>query len=195
MTRRDRNILKSMPLDDVCQEAEQGALKSAVCQCPAESRREKWSEVDQKLIEKEKELESLRLDFSRVVAERDEWQTRGLAWPKKKKIRYRSGVGMPTLAQKEMILKFKAGQTSWRTPEPSEDEGDDGETSEISSTESEPKLDHQPEDPSTALEKSPSQTGDSFDEAMEAARTDTQGSSANAKEVASASQPNQEEVQ
>ncbi|KAF3443043.1 hypothetical protein FNV43_RR16964 [Rhamnella rubrinervis] len=131
-----------------------------------------------------------------VVAERDEWQTRGLVWPQKKKIVYRKGVEDAYLrAQKKMILKFKAGQTSWRTPEPSEDEGDDGETSEISSTESEPKLDHQPKDPSTVQEKSPSPTRDSFDEAMEAARTNTPGASSNAKEVASASQPNQKEAQ
>ncbi|KAF3449517.1 hypothetical protein FNV43_RR10246 [Rhamnella rubrinervis] len=179
MTHHDRNILKSMPLDDVCQEAKQGALKvdnafkkktaaytnaiainktleadivqfkeTAVdANARAEQAEKKWSEAYQKLIEKEKELESLRLDFSR------------------------------------------------RTPEPNEDEGDDGETSEISSTESEPKLDHQTEDPSTVQEKSSSQTKDSFDEAMEAARTDTPGLSANAKEVASASQPNQEEAQ
>ncbi|KAF3440820.1 hypothetical protein FNV43_RR19106 [Rhamnella rubrinervis] len=140
MTRRDRNILKSMPLDDVCQEAEQGALKVdnafkkkaaaytnaiatnktleadivqlkeavADANARAEQAKKKWSEADQKLIEKEKELESLRLDFSRVVAERDEWQTRGLAWPKKKKIVYRKGVEDAYLrAQKEMILKFK----------------------------------------------------------------------------------------
>ncbi|KAF3450519.1 hypothetical protein FNV43_RR06604 [Rhamnella rubrinervis] len=87
----------------------------------------------------------------------------------------------------------RARRQKW-TPDPSEDEGDDGETSEISSTESEPKLDHQPEDPSLALEKSPTQTRDSFDEAMEEARTNTTGPSTNAKEVASASQPSQEEA-
>ncbi|KAF3454068.1 hypothetical protein FNV43_RR04515 [Rhamnella rubrinervis] len=108
MTRHDRNILKSMPLDDVCQEAEQGALKLAQtsrylyeavvkvdnafkkkaaaytnaittnktleadivqfkeaavdANARAEQVEKKWSEADQKLIEKEKELESLRLD-------------------------------------------------------------------------------------------------------------------------------------
>ncbi|KAF3451969.1 hypothetical protein FNV43_RR08065 [Rhamnella rubrinervis] len=40
--------------------------------------------------------------------ERDEWQTRGSAWPRKKKIVYRKGVEDAYLrAQKEMILKFK----------------------------------------------------------------------------------------
>ncbi|KAF3448123.1 hypothetical protein FNV43_RR08834 [Rhamnella rubrinervis] len=86
-------------------------------------------------LSKGEKLESFGLDFT--VTERDEWR-RGSAWPRKKKIVYRKGVEDAYLrAQKEMILKFEAGQTSWPTPEPSEDEGDDGETSEISSNESE----------------------------------------------------------
>ncbi|KAF3434751.1 hypothetical protein FNV43_RR21836 [Rhamnella rubrinervis] len=123
----DKSILKSMPLEDICHEAEQGALKLAQtskylyeavvkvdsafkkkveahssvvatnkileadilefkqaaidANARAEEAEKKWSEANQKLSEKERELESLRLDFSRVAAERDEWQTRGSAWP------------------------------------------------------------------------------------------------------------------
>ncbi|KAF3454944.1 hypothetical protein FNV43_RR05392 [Rhamnella rubrinervis] len=98
----------------------------------------KWSETDQKLAEKNKELEALA-DFSTRAAERDEVTSSSLAWPRKKKIAP-SGVEDAYLrAQKEMILKFKAGQTSWATPEPSEDDSDDGEGSEISSGEDEPE--------------------------------------------------------
>ncbi|KAF3433383.1 hypothetical protein FNV43_RR24485 [Rhamnella rubrinervis] len=83
---------------------------------------------------KNKKLEALKLDFSHVAAERDELQARVGAWPCKKKIVYRKGVEDAYLrAQKEMILKFKVGQTSWATPEPSEDDSDNGEASEISS--------------------------------------------------------------
>ncbi|KAF3450271.1 hypothetical protein FNV43_RR06351 [Rhamnella rubrinervis] len=156
----------------------------------------KWSETDQKLAEKNKELEALRLDFSHVAAERDELQARVGAWPRKKKIVYRKGVEDAYLrAQKEMILKFKAGQTSWATPEPSEDDSDDGEGSEISSGEDEPEPNNEsPEDCTPAPEKSSPHEKDSFDEAMEEARTNTAGPSTNAKEVASASQPSQEEA-
>ncbi|KAF3432381.1 hypothetical protein FNV43_RR27121 [Rhamnella rubrinervis] len=183
---RDRSILKAMSLEDIAQEAELGALKAE----------KKWSETDQKLAEKDKELEALKLDFSYMAAERDELQARARAWPRKKKIFYRKGVEDAYLrAQKEMILKFKAGQTSWATPEPSEDDSDDDEASEISSGEDEPEQNNEsPEDCTPALEKSSPHEKDSFDKAMEAARTNTTGPSANAKEVASARQPNQEEA-
>ncbi|KAF3454129.1 hypothetical protein FNV43_RR04576 [Rhamnella rubrinervis] len=109
------------------------------------------------------------------------------------KIVMRSGGALPE--PKEMILKFKAGQTSWATPEPSEDDSDDDEASEISSGEDEPEQNNEsPEDCTPAPEKSSPHEKDSFDEAMEVARTNTTGPSTNAKEVASASQPNQEEA-
>ncbi|KAF3432428.1 hypothetical protein FNV43_RR27168 [Rhamnella rubrinervis] len=95
-------------------------------------------------------------------------------------------------AQKEMILKFKAGQTSWPTPEPSEDEGDDGETSEISSNESESEHVGQPEVPPVVQEGSSYPTRDSFIEAMEAARTDIPEPNSNMEEVMSVPQPSQE---
>ncbi|KAF3444900.1 hypothetical protein FNV43_RR14593 [Rhamnella rubrinervis] len=167
MIRRDRSILKAMSLEDIAQEAELGALKATnktleannlhlkQATANANSLAEqaelkllqaemKWSETDQKLAEKNKELEALRLDFSHVAAERDELQARVGAWPRKKKIVYRKGVDDAYLrAKKEMILKFKAGQTSWATPEPSEDDSDDGEVSEISSGEDEPELNNE----------------------------------------------------
>ncbi|KAF3454143.1 hypothetical protein FNV43_RR04590 [Rhamnella rubrinervis] len=133
-------ILKSMPLEDICHEAKQGALK-----------------------------------------ERDEWHQ---ARPQKEKIVYRKGVEDAYLrAQKEMILKFKAGQTSWPTPEPSEDEGEDEETSEISSNESEPEHVGQQEDPLAVQEGCSSPTRDSFIETMEASRTDTPEPNSNMEEV------------
>ncbi|KAF3443048.1 hypothetical protein FNV43_RR16969 [Rhamnella rubrinervis] len=150
----------------------------------------KWSETDQKLAEKNKELEA-PVDFSHVAEGRA--TSSGLV-TRKKKIIYRKGVEDAYLrAQKKMILKFKAGQTSWATP--GEDDYDDDEASEISSGEDEPEQNNEsPEDCTPAPEKSSSHEKDSFDEAMEAARTNTTGPSTNDKEVASASQPNQEEA-
>ncbi|KAF3455871.1 hypothetical protein FNV43_RR00513 [Rhamnella rubrinervis] len=163
MTRHDKSILKSMPLEDICHEAEQGALKPQ-SMLMLGRKREKWS------AETRKGKAGILGGF--LVAERDEWRTEARLTAKKK-IVYRKGVEDAYLrAQKEMILKFKAGQTSWPTPEPSEDEGDDGETSEISSNESESEHVGQPEDPPAVQEGSSSPTRDSFIEAMEATRTD-----------------------
>ncbi|KAF3438538.1 hypothetical protein FNV43_RR21300 [Rhamnella rubrinervis] len=113
----------------------------------------KWSETDQKLAEKNKELEALRLDFSHGLRA-DELQARSRASPRRKD--RSAGVEDAYLrAQKEMILKFKAGQTSWATPEPSEDDSDDGEGSEISSGEDEPEPNNESPEDQHPLERAP----------------------------------------
>ncbi|KAF3450437.1 hypothetical protein FNV43_RR06518 [Rhamnella rubrinervis] len=101
----------------------------------AEQLEKNWYEVDLKRIEKKEELRNLMLDFSRVASEGDDLQTRAAEWPRKKKIVYRKVVEDTFFkARREMIYRFKAGETNWPTPEPSDDEKGDI-SSEISSKE------------------------------------------------------------
>ncbi|KAF3445818.1 hypothetical protein FNV43_RR10995 [Rhamnella rubrinervis] len=81
----------------------------------------------------EKEVQCLKKIMTKVASERDEVHIRATAWPCKKKNVYPKGVEDAFLqARKDMIYRFKAGETSWPTPELSEDEGGDNESSEIS---------------------------------------------------------------
>ncbi|KAF3448102.1 hypothetical protein FNV43_RR08812 [Rhamnella rubrinervis] len=130
MTRHDRSILKSMPLEDICQEVKQGTLKLA------QTSRYLYEAVVKVDNAFKKQVHSVHKQMS----------GRPEAWPGRRRKRLYTAKDAYLRAQKEMILKFKAGQTSWRTPEPSEDEGDDGVTSEISSNESEHEPDQQLED-------------------------------------------------
>ena len=74
---------------------EEGAAskkEAAESNARAEQLERKWSESNHKLAETEKELEALRLDFSKVAQERDELKVRSDKWPAKKTIVYRKGV-------------------------------------------------------------------------------------------------------
>ncbi|KAF3456013.1 hypothetical protein FNV43_RR00656 [Rhamnella rubrinervis] len=153
-------------------------------------------------LEREEELRNLTLDFSRIASERDDLLTRATDWPRKKKIVYRKGVEDAFLkARREMIHRFKARETNWPTLEPSDDEEGNNDSSEISSEEDEVEDDSggernkdiQPKELPPAPEESRSPTRDSFVEAMEAARFENAGQSANAEEATSATQPNQRE--
>ncbi|KAF3432433.1 hypothetical protein FNV43_RR27173 [Rhamnella rubrinervis] len=206
MTRHDKSILKSMPLEDICHEVEQGALKLAQTSrylyeavVKVDSAFKKKAAAHSSVVATNKILEADIANSSKPQSmlmlgpRKSRKMVQATAWPRKKKIMYRKGVEDAYLrAQKEMILKFKAGQTSWPTPEPSEDEGDDGETSEISSNESESEHVGQPEVPPVVQEGSSSPTRDSFIEAMEAARTDIPEPNSNMEEVMSVPQPSQE---
>ncbi|KAF3443230.1 hypothetical protein FNV43_RR12912 [Rhamnella rubrinervis] len=117
----------------------------------------------------------------------------------KKKVVYRKGVEDTFLhARKEMICRFKVGETNWPTLESSEDEGDD-EPSESSSGEDEHEgdaggeqnIDNLPKDPPPAPERTASPTRNSFIEAIQPVRSERIGPSTNTKEVTTASQPNQ----
>ncbi|KAF3432294.1 hypothetical protein FNV43_RR27034 [Rhamnella rubrinervis] len=93
----------------------------------------KWSKVDLNLSKKEKELESLRLDFSKVATERDELQAKISIWLGKKKNIYLKGVfDAFHKARNDMIHKFKAEETNWPIPEPKENKGNDSESAKIS---------------------------------------------------------------
>ena len=82
-----------------------------------EQLKQKWSESNHKLVETEKELEALRLDFSKVAQERDELKVRSEKWPAKKAIVYRKGVMAAFLkAQNEMKKQVKAGKSDWFDP-------------------------------------------------------------------------------
>ncbi|KAF3457339.1 hypothetical protein FNV43_RR01996 [Rhamnella rubrinervis] len=106
----------------------------------AEQLERKWSEADQKLIEKDKELEALRLDYAQVDGERDALQARVAQWPGAKKHIYKKAA-IDTILKNtnDMIRAFKAGQTEdWVTPDPSDEEEDGQEDMEITSGEDEP---------------------------------------------------------
>ena len=122
-------------------EEEGAASKKEVAESNARAKQleRKWFESNHKLAETEKELEALRLDFSKVAQERDELKACSDKWPAKKAIVYHKGVMASFLkAQNEMKKQVKAGKTDWSDPEPSEDEEDDQDSGEISSDEGEP---------------------------------------------------------
>ncbi|KAF3449296.1 hypothetical protein FNV43_RR10024 [Rhamnella rubrinervis] len=139
----------------------------------AEQLERKWSEADQKLIEKDRELEALRLDYAQVAGERDALQARVARWPRAKKHIYKKAALDAILKNtNDMIRAFKAGQTEdWVTPDPS-DEGEDGqEDMEITSDEDGPDDGdappvNQPEAPRLYAEPNQATSNDSFEEAM-----------------------------
>ncbi|KAF3451147.1 hypothetical protein FNV43_RR07238 [Rhamnella rubrinervis] len=154
-----------------------------------------WFNADLKWSEKEEELRNLKLDFSRIATERDDLQNRAANWPRKKKIVYRKGVEDAFFkARRQMIRRFKARESNWRTPESSDYEEGGDDPSEISSEEDEAEDnagDEQNEniDPKylpPASEKSRSPTRDSFVEAMEAVRFERVGPGTNVEEATSA---------
>ncbi|KAF3431805.1 hypothetical protein FNV43_RR26541 [Rhamnella rubrinervis] len=92
---------------------------------------EKWSEAP-KAIEKDKELEALRLDYAQVAGERDALQAKVARWPRAKKYVYKKAAidailkntndmidalarikigSLPTLATKRRMAK-----RIWRSP-------------------------------------------------------------------------------
>ncbi|KAF3438536.1 hypothetical protein FNV43_RR21298 [Rhamnella rubrinervis] len=101
----------------------------------AEQLERKWSEADQKLIEKDRELEALRLDYAQVAGERDALQAKVARWPRAKKYIYKKAAIDAILKNtNDMIKAFKAGQTEdWVTPDPSDEEEDGQEDLEITS--------------------------------------------------------------
>ncbi|KAF3438738.1 hypothetical protein FNV43_RR21502 [Rhamnella rubrinervis] len=201
MTRHDKSILKSMPLEDICHEAEQGALKLAQTSryldeavVKVDSAFKKKAAAHSSVVATNKILEADIFEFKQAAIDaNDRAEEAEKKWSEAGQKLSKREAGILDWISHEMILKFKAGQTSWPTPEPSEDEGDDGETSEISSNESEPEHVGQQEDLLAVQEGSSSPTRDSFIEAMEAARTDTQEPNSNMEEVVSVPQPSRED--
>ncbi|KAF3455857.1 hypothetical protein FNV43_RR00499 [Rhamnella rubrinervis] len=139
----------------------------------AEQLERKWSEVDQKLIKKDRELEALRLDYAQVAGERDALQARVARWPRAKRHIYKK-VAIDAILKNtnDMIRAFKAGQTEdWVTPDPSDEEEGGQEDMEITSGEDEPDDGDapplsQPEAPGLDAEPNQATSNDSFEEAM-----------------------------
>ncbi|KAF3438881.1 hypothetical protein FNV43_RR17156 [Rhamnella rubrinervis] len=145
-----------------------------------------WSKAKLNLSKKEKELESLRLDFTRIASERDELQTQAAAWPYKKRIIY---------PRKDMISRFKVRETNSPTPEPSEDEDDNNESMEISSgeeetEEAEENMENNPKNPLPSSKKTFSPLEDLFEKAMALTRAKRTGPGMNVGEASSSAQPN-----
>ncbi|KAF3441543.1 hypothetical protein FNV43_RR15457 [Rhamnella rubrinervis] len=97
------------------------ALKQSATEATkrAEQLEKKWSEANLKLIEKEKELEALKLDYAKVVGERDaltterdELATKVARWPRAKRYIYKKATIDAILKNTNDIIRaFKAGQT------------------------------------------------------------------------------------
>ncbi|KAF3443758.1 hypothetical protein FNV43_RR13448 [Rhamnella rubrinervis] len=133
---------------------------------------EKNGEAD-RVIEKDRELEALRLDYAQVVGERDALQARVARWPRAKKHIYKKAAIDAILKNtNDMIRAFKAGQIEyWVTPDPSDEEEDDQEDMEITlgedeSNDGDAPLMNQPEAPILGAEPNQSTFNNSFEEAM-----------------------------
>ncbi|KAF3455790.1 hypothetical protein FNV43_RR00432 [Rhamnella rubrinervis] len=110
------------------------ALKQTVAEAAkrAEQLERKWSEADQKLIEKDRELEAhFYFQGGRQPVAR---------WPRAKKHIYKKAAIDAILKNtNDMIRAFKAGQTEdWVTPDPNDEEEGGQEDMEITSGEDEP---------------------------------------------------------
>ncbi|KAF3441557.1 hypothetical protein FNV43_RR15471 [Rhamnella rubrinervis] len=208
MTRHDRVILKGMTFEDISHEAKQCALKVAQnCRFLAEAvikadnackkrmaALNKLTATNKSLEEEVQGLKQIAADAvsetEQVASERDDLQTREAEWLRKKRIVYRKGVEDAFLkARREMIRRFKAGETNWPTPELSEISSKEDEAED--DAEGEQNNNNQPKDPPLAPKKSHSPTKDSFIKAMEQVQAERIGPSVNAGEASSSAQPNQ----
>ncbi|KAF3457344.1 hypothetical protein FNV43_RR02001 [Rhamnella rubrinervis] len=93
----------------------------------AEQLERKWSEADQKLIEKDRKLEAFRLDYAQVTGERETMQARVAQWPRAKKHIYKKAAIDAILKNtNDMIMRRKGGlphptkrrmvKRTWRSP-------------------------------------------------------------------------------
>ncbi|KAF3455752.1 hypothetical protein FNV43_RR00394 [Rhamnella rubrinervis] len=78
----------------------------------------KWSEVDQKLIEKDKELEALKLDYAQVAGERDALQARVARWPRAKKHIYKKAAIDAIPKNTNDMIEALVGEAEGGSPTP-----------------------------------------------------------------------------
>ncbi|KAF3433429.1 hypothetical protein FNV43_RR24531 [Rhamnella rubrinervis] len=80
----------------------------------AKQMQRKWFEADQKLIEKDIELETLRLDYAQVAGERDALQARVARWSRAKKHIYKKATIDSILKNTSKAPRLKTGSLPTR---------------------------------------------------------------------------------
>ncbi|KAF3452268.1 hypothetical protein FNV43_RR02701 [Rhamnella rubrinervis] len=156
------------------------------------------SRRDSSVVAINKILEADILEFKQATIDANALPRKSRKWSANRKLPERENRILDdfTVAMKEMngemILKFKAGQTSWPTPEPSEDEV--RMERQVKFPPTNPKSTRcQPEALHHVQEGSSLPIHETFIEAMEAARTNTPEPNSNMEEVVSVPQPSRED--